>query len=63
MISLKTWCLGVAIVPRWKRSLLGTMSLQVRTLAWLSGLRIRCCHELWCRSQTRLGSRMAVIVV
>jgi len=29
------------------------MSLQVRSLASLSGLRIRCCPELWCRSQTR----------
>ena len=32
------------------------MRLQVRSLALLSGLRIRCCGELWCRLQTRLGS-------
>ena len=32
----------------------------VRSLALLSGLRIRHCHELWCRSQTQLGSRVAV---
>ena len=25
------------------------MSTQVRSLALLSGLRIRCCHELWRR--------------
>ena len=31
--------------------------------AWLSGLRIWRCHELWCRSQMRLGSRVAVAVV
>ena len=29
-------------------------------LAQLSGLRIRRCCELWCRSQTRLGSGVAV---
>ena len=23
----------------------------------------QCCHELWCRSQTRLGSGVAVAVV
>uniref|UniRef100_A0A8C3WEP1 Amidase domain-containing protein n=1 Tax=Catagonus wagneri TaxID=51154 RepID=A0A8C3WEP1_9CETA len=34
--------------------------LPVRSLVSLSGLRIRCCHELWCRSQTRLGSRVFI---
>ena len=29
----------------------------------LSGLRIRHCHELWCRSQMRFGSSVAVAVV
>ena len=29
----------------------------------LSGLRIQCCYELWCRSQTWLGSRVAVTLV
>ena len=28
----------------------------------LSGLRIQCCRELWCRLQTQLGSGMAVAV-
>ena len=32
----------------------------VRSLALLSGLRIRRCHELWCRLQTQLGSRIDV---
>ena len=27
------------------------MRMQVRFLAPLSGLRIWCCHELWCRTQ------------
>ena len=30
--------------------------------ASLSGLRIRHCRELWCRSQSRLGSGVAVAV-
>ena len=36
------------------------MRTQVQSLASLSGLRIRRCCELWCRSQTQLGSRVAV---
>ena len=31
-------------------------------LALLSGLRIQSCHELCCRSQTCLGSHVAVAV-
>ena len=41
---------------------LGIMSWRVRSLASLSGLRIRHCHELWGRSQTWLGSGVAVAV-
>ena len=37
--------------------------MQVQSLASLSGLRIWCCHELWCRLQTQLGSCVAVTVV
>ena len=32
------------------------MRLWVQSLASFSGLRIQCCHELWCRSQMQLGS-------
>ena len=39
------------------------MRVQVRSLIWLSGLRIRRCHEPWCRSQTQLRSGVAVAVV
>ena len=39
------------------------MRLRVRFLASLSRLRIRRCRELGCRSQTRLGSRVALAVV
>ena len=38
------------------------MRLRVRSLASLSGLRIWCCHELWCRSKTWLLSCIAVAV-
>ena len=37
--------------------------MRVQFLALLSGLRIWCCHELWCRSQTLLRSRVAVALV
>ena len=43
-------------VTNWLRS----MKLWVRSLAPLSGLRIQRCHERWCRSQTLLGSCLAV---
>ena len=35
---------------------------RVQSLASFSGLRIQRCHELWCRSQMRLGSGVAVAV-
>lgn len=35
---------------------------KVQSLALPSGLRIRHCHGLWCRSQRQLGSRVAVTV-
>ena len=38
------------------------MTLLVRSLALLSGLRIQRCHKLWCRSQTWVQSRVAVAV-
>ena len=54
---------GVPVMGQQKRIQQGTMRLQVRSLASLSGLRIWCCRELWCRSQTWLGSHIAVAVV
>jgi len=54
--------MGVPVVVLQKRIQLGTMRLQVRSLASLSGLRIHRCGELWYRSQTRLGSHIAVAV-
>ena len=37
--------------------------MRVGSLASLNGLRIQHCRELWCRSQTWLGSCVAVAVV
>ena len=42
-----------------KRIRLGTMGLPIRSLASFSGLRIQRCCDLWCRSQTQLGSHIA----
>ena len=60
--SLKTMT-RVPVMAQRKQIQLGTMRLQVQSLAWLRGLRIWCCHELWCRSQMRLGSGVAVALV
>ena len=54
---------GVTIVAQWKQIRLGTIRLCVRSLTSLSGLRIHCCCELWHRSQTQLGSYIAVALV
>ena len=55
-------CFGVLVVVQWKSIWPGTMRLQVRFLASLSGLRICCCHELWWL-WARLRSCVAVAVV
>ena len=52
--------------PSWLsglRTQLGSMRMQVWSLASFSGLRIWHCCELWYRSQLRLGSRVHVAVV
>ena len=54
---------GVPIMAQQKQIQLGTRRLQVRSLPSISGLRIQHCHELWCRSQMWLRSRIAVAVV
>ena len=60
--DLKIFGRGIPIMAQRKLILLASMRTQVRSLASFSGLRIRCCHELWCRSETRLGSRVAVVL-
>ena len=54
---------GVPVEVQWKQIQLGTMRLQVQSLALLRELRTRCCCELRCRLQTRLRSGIAVAVV
>ena len=54
---------GVPVVAQWKWIRLGTMRLWVQSLASVSGLRIWHCLEMWCRSQTRLGSGIPVALV
>ena len=49
-------------VPLWLRTQLVSMRTQVRSLAALSGLRVRHCYKLWCRLPVRLGSHIAVAV-
>ena len=39
-----------------------TLQMRIQSPASLSGLRIRCCCEQWCRLQTWLGSGVAVAV-
>ena len=39
------------------------MRMWVQSLASIRRLRIQCCRELWCKSQTWLRSRVAVTVV
>ena len=55
--------LGAPVVAHQKWIRLGTMRSWVRSLALLTGLRIQRCRELWCRLQTRLGSRVAAALV
>ena len=60
--ALKLYMDGVPTMVQQKRIRRGTMRLWVRSLASLSGLRIWRCHELRCRSQTWLGSGVAMAV-
>ena len=60
--SVKGRVRGFSVMAQRKRVRLGTKRLRVRSLALFSGLRIRCCRELWCRWQMRLGSGVAVAV-
>ena len=53
----------VPVIVQQKGSQLGTMRFWAQFLASLSVLKIQHCHELWCRSQMRLRSHIAVAVV
>ena len=53
---------GVPVMAQWLMNPPSIHEDAVHSLALLSGLRIWRCCELWCRSQTRLGSRVTVAV-
>ena len=61
--SFPTLNSGVPVLAQQKQIWLGTMRLRVWFLASLSGLRIQCCCELWCRLKMQLRSHVAVAVV
>ena len=56
VIPLKSGRAEVPFVVQQKWIWLLSMRMWVHSLASLSGLGIRRCHELWCRLQTWLGS-------
>ena len=58
--GFKTLALGVPVVAQWLMNPTRNHEVSVRSLASLSGLRIPHCRELWCGSQTWLGSHVAV---
>ena len=53
--QLAKFCCGLA-----ETNLTRSMRTPIRSLATLSELRVQHCRELWCRSQMRLGSHIAV---
>ena len=55
--------IGVPIVAQWLTNLTSIHMDTGSIPALLSGLRIHCCYELWCRLQTRLRSCVAVAMV
>ena len=60
--AIQKFSLGIPAVAQWKQIGPVTTRLRVRSLASLSGLRIRHCCELWFRLQTWLRSQVAVAV-
>ena len=60
--DIKKMLVGVPTVAQQVKNLLST-KMWVQSLALVSGLRIRPCHKLRCRSQMQLRSRVAVAVV
>ena len=48
-------------MAQWLMNLTRKQGLQVQSLASLTGLKILCCRELWCRSQTGMEPCVAVV--
>ena len=55
--------IGAPAAAPWVKNPTSIHEDSVQSLASLSGLRIRCCRELWCRSQTRLRFHATLAVV
>ena len=53
---------GVPVIAQQKRAS-ASMTMQVQSLALLSGSEVWRCCELWCRPQMCLGSQVVVAVV
>ena len=60
--SIKGGETGVPIVAPLYWTQLVTIMIWVQSLVSLSGLSIQHCRELWCMSQMRFGSHIAVAV-
>ena len=52
VLDFKMWDPRVPVVAQQKQTQQISMRMRVQSLALLHGLKIQCCHELWCRSQT-----------
>ena len=62
----KRWLLkksGCWVFPSWLSSQRKPLLGSVRMQASCNGLRIWCCHELWCRLKRRLGSQVTAAAV
>ena len=53
----------VPVMAQWLTNLTRNHEVAGSILGLLSGLRIRHCRELWCRSKTRLRSLIAMALV
>ena len=52
---------GVPTVVQWVKNPTVSVRMWVQSLALLSGLRIWCCHKLWCRSQMQRSLDLALL--
>ena len=59
-MKAEKYLLRVSVEARQYRTQLVSMRMLVQSLASLSELRVQHCCELWCRSQMRLRSQVAV---